>query len=246
MFERSLRLLTALAVVFALHGFAAAQGLVQIAFQGAVAPAGGARVEVDLVYVAVENGEERRMELGVHLAQNTSATELAQLVERELKRRNVACSASSDALAPGAAGPRGSLFVERVLFVGLRLGQGLQAQVCLCEDAPGLVRFLSPLEKKEAAKFSISASTEHPHSKERVRFDLSVDFTAAQTGAVAADTLTTASIAKGWTASWQGNSAWKPAKLQSGARVTGTCLTLESAGDWRVEIELERRDPARQ
>lgn len=243
------RIVLALASVLALALVAPAQGLVQIAFSGSVAPAGGARVEVDIAFTAAEgpsSGLNIRIELGMHLAQRTSAAELAQLVERELKRRNVACSASSDALAPGAAGPRGSLFVERVLFVGLRLGQGLQAQVCLCEDAPGLVRFLSPLEKKEAAKFSISASTEHPHSKERVRFDLSVDFTAAQTGAVAADTLTTASIAKGWTASWQGNSAWKPAKLQSGARVTGTCLTLESAGDWRVEIELERRDPARQ
>lgn len=244
-----LRLVPALAGVLLLHGLATAQGLVQIAFHGAVAPAGGARVEVDLVYVAADTGDERRMELGVHLAQNTSAVELAELVERELKRRSVVCSSSSGVLASatgGSAPPRGSLFVERVLFVGLRLGQGLSAQVCLCEDAPGLVRFGSPLERKEAARFSLSATTEHPHSKERVRFELAVDFAATQTGAVAADTLTTASIGKGWTATWAGNSAWKPAKLQSGARITGACLTLESAGDWRVEIELVRRDATRQ
>ena len=92
---------------------------------------------------------------------------------------------------------------------------------------------------------SLYATTEHPHSKDRARFEVTVDFTAAQTGAVAADGLTTASIAKGWSSSWIGHEAWQPEKLQSGARVTGTCLELSSAGDWRIEIEVPRRENAR-
>lgn len=243
------RIVLAFASVLALAFVAPAQGLVQIAFSGSVAPPGGARVEVDVAFVCNEGpnaGSENRIELGMHLAQRTSAAELAQLVERELRRRGAVVAATFDPRSDGPGGvARGSLFIERTTIVGLRLGQGLSAQVCLCEDAPSLIRFGTPMERKELAHFALSASTEHPHSKERVRFDVAVDFPATQTGAVAADTLTTASIAKGWSANWLGHDSWAPDKLQSGARITGTCVTLDTQGDWRIEIELARRNGAR-
>jgi hypothetical protein len=242
------RLVLALASVTALALAARAQSLVQIAFSGSVATPGGARVEVDLGFGFVDSAGtqgESRLELGFHLVQNTSASELAQLLERELRRRGGFVAAAFESRGGEPSVSRASVFIERVSFVGLRLGRGLSAQVCLCESPPALVRFQSALERKEPARFVLSATTEHPHSKDRTRFEVAVDFTAAQTGAVAADTLTTASTAKGWSGSWLGHEAWQPEKLQTGARVTGACLELTSAGDWRIEIEVPRREHAR-
>lgn len=228
-----------LAVLVLVHAPAArAQGLVQIVLEGEIAQEGGARIELDLRYETRIDGalREGRSELGLHLANHTSAADVALLLQRELGRAGAIVVAP----AGGASDPkRASVFVDRALAVGLRLGRGLAAEVCLCDAAPALVRFLPPKEVKESARFVLASSTEHPHTKDRGRFDLALDFTAALSGEQASDLLTTGTINKGWTGQWLDHQAWRPQALISGARITGTCLALKSKGDWRLEVELE-------
>ena len=135
---------------------------------------------------------------------------------------------------------RATFFVDRARAIGLRLGRGLTAQICLCEEAPALVRFHPPKELKESARFTVTASTEQPHTKERTRIEHTVDLAGTLSGEAAADLLTTGTIAKGWNGQWLDHQAWRPQTLSSGARVTGACLVLASKGDWRIEVELER------
>ncbi len=218
--------------------FARADGLVQIVLEGEITQEGGARIELDLAFEARVNNvsTEARSELGLHLAKNTSAADVAHLLQRELARAGAIVIAPPDG---GGERLRASVFVDHARAVGLRLGRGLTAQVCLCEEAPALVRFLPPKEVKEAARFSLTASTEQPHTKERTRFEYAFDLAASLSGEQAADTLTTGTIAKGWIGQWLDHQAWRPQSLSSGARVTGTCLVLASKGDWRLEVELE-------
>lgn len=221
---------------------ARADGLVQIVLEGEITQEGGARIELDLAFETRVNNvtSEARTELGLHVAKNTSAADVALLLQRELARSGASVIAAPDG---GHERLRASVFVDRAHAVGLRLGRGLTAQVCLCEEAPALVRFLPPKEAKEAARFSLTASTEQPHTKERTRFEYAFDLAASVSGEQAADVLTTGTIAKGWVGQCLDHQAWHPQSLSSGARVTGTCLVLASKGDWRLEVELERDAP---
>ena len=233
--------LPAVLVLAAAPALAHAEGLVQIVLEGEIVQDGGARIELELAYEARFEGRvsEARTELGLHLAKRTSAADVALLLQRELQRSGAVVIAAPD----GGERTRASIFVDHTHAVALRLGRGLTAQLCLCEEAPALVRFLPPKEAKEAARFTLSASTEQPHTKERTRFDYAFDLAAGLSGEQAADVLTTGTIAKGWTGQNLDHQAWRPQSLSSGARVTGTCLALASKGDWRLEVELEHDAP---
>ncbi|MBI5363385.1 MAG: hypothetical protein HZA53_09405, partial [Planctomycetes bacterium] len=74
------------ALVFVLAPAARAQGLVQIVLEGEIVEEGGARIELDLRYESRIDGalREGRSELGLHLANHTSAADVALLLQREL------------------------------------------------------------------------------------------------------------------------------------------------------------------
>lgn len=223
-------------VCFALvTSVAQAGGRIQLALTGEIAPAGGARIEVDLAFQCVTDaGRADNVHLDLHLAQKTTAAEVAALLEYEIVRAGGGVIRTVDPRNASSA----SLFVEHASAIGLRLGRGLSAQVCACEEAPSLVRFYAPKEVKEAARFSLSASSEHAQTLERVRHELAIELGATTTADQAADLLTTASINKGWSAQWLNHSAWSVLSLPTGARATGACLVLDTQGDWRIEIEL--------
>lgn len=221
--------------------FAHASGRIQLALTGEIAPAGGARIEIDLAFRCLSDGRADSVHLDLHLAQKTTAAEVAALVEYEILRAGGGVLRTLDPRNATSA----NLFVENATAVGLRLGRGLSAQVCACEEGPTVVRFLAPKEVKESARFTLSASSEHPHTFERARHELAIDLTPATSGEQAADLLTTASIGKGWTAQWLNHSAWGVQTLPTGARATGACLTLDTNGDWRLEVEFTAAARAR-
>jgi len=230
---------------------ARAQGRVQIVLHGTLAEPGGARVEALVTFAGLtEEGGLRksRVDLGLHLADGTTAAELGALLEREILRQGGAVQATFAAPEPigsaGAQPARACLFIERMQSVALRLGRGLTASITLSDAPPGQLRFLPPKEKQVAARLSVTASAENPHTKDRPRFAMAVEFAGGLTGEQAADVVTTQAIAKGWTGTWLGHQAWSPeAQLQSGARITGTCFELISAGDWRIELDLPAPEP---
>ena len=234
---------TAVAVIGLLALPSSAQGLVQIVLSGAIAQEGGARVEVDLRYEARAGNAvgEGGVQLGLHLANHTTAAELGLLLARELERTGALVIAPREL---GSDPKRASIFVDRVHFAALRLGRGLSGDVCSTEEAPALVRILPPKEAKEEASFLLSASHEHPHTKDRGRFELAVQFAAGLSGEQASDLVTTSALNKGWPGQWVDHRAWRPQALATGARVTGACVALRTKGDWRIEVELER-DTAR-
>jgi hypothetical protein len=214
------------------------QGLVQIVLEGDLQPPGGARIEMEVAFWSRESASgQGRVDLGLHLAGRTSAIDVALLLERELQRAGAIVVSTSD---PAREIKRATLFVEHAFHVGLRLGRGLSAQVCLSEGPPALVSFLSARESKELARFTLTSTTEHPHTKERARHEVAVELPASLSGEEAADRLTTAAITKGWTGEWFEHRAWRPQSGIGGARVTGTCIRLHSTGDWRLDVELER------
>lgn len=229
-------LVVASPLVFA--SWARAQGTVQLVIEGEVAPEGGARIELEVAFESSAGGShEERRTLGILVAQKTSAAEVAALLEDELVRAGARVVGAHPGVRDRA---RASFFVDRAYSIALRLGRGLTAQVCLCEEAPALVKLVPPRETKEPARLSITATTDHPITRDRGRVEFPVELGGAFTGEQSADVLTTAALSKGWTGQWLDHQAWRPQSLTTGARITGTCLRFESKGDWRIEIDLER------
>lgn len=231
----STRALVALVCFVLVTSVAHASGRIQLALAGEITPAGGARIEIDLAFRCVtEAGGAENVHLDLHLAPKTTAAEVAALLEYEILRAGGGVLRTVDPRNASGA----SLFVEHASAIGLRLGRGLSAQVCACEEAPSLVRFYAPKEVKEGARFTLSASSEHAQTLERMRHELAIELTPTTTADQAADLLTTASINKGWSAQWLNHSAWSVQSLPTGARATGACLVLDTQGDWRIEVEL--------
>lgn len=230
------------AVSFALFLFAlpaSSKGLVQIVLTGQIAQDGGARVEISLRYETriAESTGQGGLDLDLHLANFTTAAELGLLLARELERTGAIVIAPREL---GGDPKRASIFVDRVHFAALRLGRGVSGDLCTAEEAPALVRVLPPKELKEEATFLLSASHEHPHTKDRGRFEFSAKFGSTMSGEQASDLIATTALDKGWPGKWVDHQAWQPQGLATGARVAGACVALRTRGDWRLELELER------
>lgn len=214
-----------------------AQGLVQLSLQGEVATSGGALVEVGITFIV--KGEPRNLELSLHLAERTTAADLAGLVRRSLDGGGGRALWTSEHSTDVR---RANLFIEDVQALSLRLGHGLTAAVTLCEEAPAAVRVKPPLETKGGANLAITASTLHPHNKDHGRVSVELDIKERWSVSDVADALTTASIAKGWAAQCFEHETWRPEAMNDGSRVTGTSIELRSAAaDWRLEVELIAR-----
>jgi len=232
---RALVRLLALALPLLLAPAARAEGLVQLSFGGEVEPPGGAPIELELGIL--EEGRVRPLSLNIHLAQRTSAADLAALLASRLER------IGARSLLPRGSSSEGMthVFVENVTHAYLRLGHGLRGQVTLCDAAPTSVRVQPPEIHAGGARIAIAATTFHPHNRHISRKELELELDELDGAAQVSEELARASIEAGWMADRPSPDRWAASRTSDGAAITGCSFELAGVGhaDWRLEVELE-------
>lgn len=207
-----------------------AEGLVQIALRGALADKGGAHlVEMEVTHA---DGE---LFLHLHLASGTTGGELAELFAQRLE-----ASGADVTLALRGEGDRGSVWVDGVSKVALRLGGGLMAEVSCAEGPPAVVRCHVPSAIPGPMIVHVVASAAIPRSDRpplRRRATLDVEVEADASADEVATALWKAAETK-WMTERIGGTGWSPVKLLDGSVLTGVSVQLDTQADWRVEVEL--------
>ncbi|MBL8861756.1 MAG: hypothetical protein JNK02_07060 [Planctomycetes bacterium] len=234
------RLASLVLTACALAGSARAQGPVQLALMGEVDRTGGARIEVDVTFLA-RDGQSATASVALFLAERTSAADLGVLLERRL------AAAGLRVLNTGSGLPRPvtCLFVEDVLSVGLRLGHGLRATLTLGEDRAESVRLLAPYDARLDAELRVTASTWMPHERRHARVEYQARLEAAAPPVKIADQLAAASTRVGWSGEIQGHEVWRPGATAAGGAVGAVNFDLQTQGDWRLEVALAPRTQVR-
>jgi len=220
-------------------GRASAQGLVQLTLAGEIDRTGGARAEIDVTFANnATGGEPRTLSVSLFLAERTSAADLAVLLEKRLTAGGVHTVNASEGQA---ARPVTCLFLDEVLGVSLRLGQGLRASVTLSEDRPESVRLLPPQDAKQDAELRVTASTWLAHERRHGRVEIETRLEAAQPVARIADALASRATQAGWASEVQRHEVWMPGGTAAGGTIDAVNFDLHSGGDWRLEIALAPR-----
>lgn len=208
---------------------------VQISLSGSLQRPGGARIE--LTVAAVDRvGEERRVSLEPHLAEATPAHDIASLLAQRLERAGIDHWLSSTEVQEPAL--RRDLFVERAVFVRLRLGHGLQSVLTVCEGAPSAVRVQPPVVTLEPGSLSFTASARHAHTEARSRERVHVNLAPTMHAARISEALSSQCLERGMIADRPRQDAWRILKLGDGSTLTGFSIGLQSTGDWALELEL--------
>lgn len=223
---------------------ARAEGLVQITLHGAIEPAGGAPVEVEL---EVWDGEKvELLTLNLHLGQGTRARDLASLIVTRLRRLQARVDFPDEHAAGAEASEHTTLFVEALTGVHLRLGHGMHADVTLCDAAPISLRMLPPQVVAGAAQVRIAVTTFEGHSRTIGRDAISLTVGADMGAAQIAERLASTALDRGWIADRPRPDSWSCSRNTDGATVTGCSIELESPdADWRLEVKLAvpQKDP---
>ncbi len=218
---------------------AAAQGMVQLTLSGEIDRTGGARAEVEVTFVnGSTNNEPRTVAFSMFLAERTSASDLGVLLEK----RFVAAGARAVNTSQGQpARAVTCLFVEDVLGVSLRLGQGLRSTVTLSEDRPLSVRIVPPEDAKQDAILRVTASTWFPHERVHKRAEMETRLDPTLTTTRIADLLANQAIRAAWPSEVERHETWLPGPTAAAGVIQGASFDLITSGDWRLELVLAPR-----
>ena len=242
------RIAVAPLVLACLTPLAAGQGLAQLRLDGQLNSRQGAWVEIEIG--AMVQRQAREFGLIVYLGPGTTAIELGTLLAVQLEREKF--DVIPTFLYQDASGM--SLFIEDALFVRVRVGGGLTATITCMDLPPGAIRIYSPSLSAEPATVHISAGTWSPHDQVWGRVELSVSMETQSipenlrldgTNPVAdaplvAKRLQQAALAAKWQSESTRGDAWRPTRMMDGAIFQGLAVTVESEGDWRIEVEFLR------
>lgn len=239
-------------ILLCLAPVAHAGGLVQISLEGRVDRAGGARIEiavgavVDTVVDKLTQEttfETREILVALHLAKGTSASDLAQVLASRLREAGMLIIAPRpEQGAPGGASSA-QVFIERGIFVRMRLGQGLHGRITACEEAPIAISVESPQVEKVAGKLLLSATAKNMHTGDRSQHDLSMALDVEAHPAQIAAELFQLSMKEGWVAERPESLRWQPVRMKSGAALRGFSVEIEGKGDWGIYMELSPDAP---
>ena len=230
---RSLRSL-ALALIACLAPAAAAESLVQLSLHGELTEAGGAfvQVEVDVWH----DTQLQRHDLHAHLAQGTTAHDLASLLHTRLSEAGV------EVRFPGAgsSGARDAqLFIEHTTALNLRLGFGLWGEVTPCEEAPQWIRLVEPQLAKGPARIHLTATTYHEHLKRPGRLKLAMPLSKDSNTASISQEFSRLAAENDWVGERPSPDRWSPLRSELGAAVIACNIRFESPeSDWRLEVQL--------
>ena len=209
---------------------ALAEGLVQVALRGALAEKAGAH----LVEMEVEHSEGELF-LHLHLASGTTGGELAELFAQRLE-----ASGADVTLALRGEGDRGSVWIDGVSKVAMRLGGGLSGEISCAEGPPDVVRCHVPSAIPGPLIVHVVASAAIPRSDQpplRRRARLDVDVAADASAAEVATALWKSAETK-WMTERIGGTGWSPVKLLDGSVLTGVSIQFDTRADWRLEVEI--------
>ena len=228
--------------------FASAQGLAQLRLEGQLNSKHGAWIEIEIG--AVLQRQAREIALVAFLGPGTTAIELGTLIAVRLERAKF--DVIPTFLDRNATGM--SLFIDNVLFVRARVGGGLSATITCMDLPPGSIRIYSPSLSTEPATVHVSGGVWSPHEQIWGRVELSVPldtktvpdnlrldgtYPVADAPLVAKRLQAAAAEAK-WMSETARGDAWRPIRMMNGAIFQGLAVTVESEGDWRIEVEFLR------
>jgi hypothetical protein len=231
-----------------LSPLAPAQGLAQLRLEGVLDSRHGAWVEV---YIgAMVQRTPREMPFIAYFGPGTTAVELGTLLAVRLERANFdVIPTLFDRDMDGM-----SLFIDNALFVRVRVGGGINATLTAMDTVPGSIRIFSPSLSPEPAIVHVSGGVWSPHAQIWGRVELSVPLETKAipdnlrldaTNPVAdaplvAKRLQEAAIKAKWLSESPRGDAWRPIKMMDGSIFQGIAVTVESEGDWRIELEFPR------
>lgn len=225
------RVLGFLCLFLAVGPLAAAQGMVQLRFSGALGTDKSHLVEVEII--EAESGNE--LVLHVHLAAGTTGAELAELVARRAERAGISLT------APAPVEGSGSLFVDAASEVRMRLGGGLSGEISCVEGAPSIVRILRPGAipgKGTVRVVGSSAIVTKGRPPVRARAHLFAEVTPEMDAPATATALWRAG-AERWMSERPGSDGWRPIRLLEGGVLTGVSVRVDGHADWRLEVSLD-------
>ncbi len=225
-------LLASLALFVLLAPAAAAEGLVQLTLHGALTEPGGAYVQVE---VDRWTGKEvKRHDLHAHLAQGTTARDLAGLLHARFEHQGAVVRYS-----PDDGDDRAHLFVEHATAVNLRLGFGLWAEVTTCEEAPVSIRLDEPQLASGPARLELTATTYHEHTERPGRLTCALPIAKDANTAQISQELAARANDAGWVGERPSPDRWTPLRAQVGGAVIACNVRLRSErADWRLEVRL--------
>lgn len=223
-----MRHLLPIVLALVLPPLAGAQSLAQVRVEGALLRPGMVEVEVGTQV----DGEPRRLDVHVLLAAGTTGADLVSLVAGRLES-----SGFHTHLGPVDQDADGrTLFVERALFVHLRLGRGLRGSLTSCEGPPTTVKISPGPEEGADLHLGLTAGTFDPARREHGVEELELTLAAGSSAARCAERLMATAAEASFASERPTPEFWRPLRLIDGSRLTG--LTVSVANGWRVELDL--------
>lgn len=217
-----------------------AQGLVELSLSGEITTKGGARVEIEVKTLDPNKPDVPAVtSLAVMLAERTSAADLGMLLAKRLETTSFVRVIWRGEGAP-THGPV-NLFLDGVLGVGLRLGNGIEGRLTLCEDRPASVKLTPGLERRQGGEFRVVALTREDKSREMGRIGFVVKLDERSEITDVGTRLVHAAIGQGWPSELKGHDTWCPGPMTETQRVLSASLELDAAADWRLDVALAPR-----
>jgi hypothetical protein len=213
---------------------ATAESLVQLTLHGELSETGGAFVQVEVDFWSDDS--VRRNDLHAHLAQGTTAHDLAGLLYARLLETGAKVRFPSEGLGDPQ---KAQLFIEHATAVNLRLGFGLWAEVTACEESPQWIRLVEPQLAKGAAQIDLTATTFHAHLKQPGRLTLSLPLTPDSNTASISQEFSKLAAENDWIGERPSPDRWSPLRSELGAAVIACNIRFDSRkSDWRLEVQL--------
>lgn len=221
-------------LLLALPSLASAQGLVQLRLDGATADR-GTRVELE-VGALVEKNRPRQIVVELFVGPGTTGGELGALLARRLSR------AGFEVLSPEVYPHARSLFIERALFLRIRVGGGLTAVVTTCEGPPSAVRIIPPGRSDVPATVKISAGTFSLHTRDIGVAEIEVPIAPTDASPQISENLHKAATEAKWMADRPAGDSFRVYKMLDGSLILGCSVQVQSSAEWRLEVELPRQE----
>lgn len=226
-----MRTLLSAFLLLSLSALASAQSLAQVSIEGRLAKP--SRVEVEIG--AMVANLERQLDFHTFLAAGTTAQDVMGLIAGRLEASGF--HAHLGPVRENSVGGR-TLFVERALFIRMRIGDGLVGSITACEASPTSVRVVP--HAKNSFTLTATAGLYNPGADTHSTDTMSLEFKPGTFSAQCVDRLLEEAARKGWASNRPAHELWQPVKLVTGEQITG--MTFNASASWRVEVDLRRAE----
>ena len=215
-----------------------AQGLCQLVVKPWVAKMegrqsiGGGFFELELV--AVVEGQLKSTSHSLFFASQTSPADVVGVLESRLVREGFQVNSESRATSPVR-----SLFIEDVLEVDVR-ASSMSLSLVSCDAGPCVVRVQGSAQTSTKGKLRILVGTRPINKGAPGTRELEINLEPEDSEPAIAHRLLNKASEAGWISERPQLNAWKPVKLVTGERITGTSVSIENGVGWLLSMRLDR------